>query len=125
MLTCPSDPPNSINTGVDGPAAYQANGWVLRDDYVWNANVGSGTYVPANKGYSIDYISAHDGSTQTLMLSENLSNFTISASYSPSSGTVQKYHNWWGYPETLAAGSNDLPSPGSLVSGSPAPHRLS
>ena len=100
VFVCPSDPPSSVNPGVDGPAAYQANGHVLRDDYLITS---TGTW-PANKGRSIDYISAKDGSTQTLLLSENQSNFAITIG-TVSSGTVQKYHNWWGYPQCTTAGA--------------------
>ena len=46
LFVCPSDPPDAINTGVDGPSAYQANGFVFRDDYV---AISGGTW-PANKG---------------------------------------------------------------------------
>ena len=99
MLVCPSDPPDSINAGADGPTAYQANGFVFRDDYL----VSNGTSYSANKGLSINSISSKDGTSQTLMISENLRNFALSNSSAtggnlPSRPGGTKEHNWWGYP---------------------------
>ena len=77
VFVCPSDPPDTVNTGVDGPSAYQANAFVFRDDYIGVANA-TFTLAPANKGLSVDSISSKDGTSQTLMISENQRSFVIS-----------------------------------------------
>ena len=90
LFVCPSDPPDAMNPGVDGPSAYQANAFVFRDDYLSSRAAFS---CPANKGRSVDYISAKDGSAQTLMLSENQRSFTL-ASSSVGGYTISSQTKW-------------------------------
>ena len=89
LFVCPSDPPDAVNTTYDGPSAYQANGFVFRDDYVYIPISGTPTLVPANKGRSVDYISAKDGSSQTLMFSENQRNFTLANTSALGGATIR------------------------------------
>jgi hypothetical protein len=95
---CPSDPPDVINQGVDGPSSYQANGFLFRD----------------GQGMSLDYVITHKGAGTTLLLSENLRR--------------DKAHNWWDttqlkvsfgcrdpYPATLAGNIESNHGGGSVV----------
>jgi prepilin-type N-terminal cleavage/methylation domain-containing protein/prepilin-type processing-associated H-X9-DG protein len=72
VMICPSDPPDVMSAG-DGPCSYAANTRVFLDRSVANA--------PA---ISTDFISAKDGCSTTLLLSENL--------------RVTSDHKWWGDP---------------------------
>ncbi len=65
ILLCPSDPPSTTTTG---PSAYIANGLVLRDQYLYAQNA---TTNAALAPQTLDYVSANDGTSNTLMLGEN------------------------------------------------------
>jgi prepilin-type processing-associated H-X9-DG protein len=80
-LVCPSDP-----TTVSGDSSYIANGLVLRDQYLYKSN--ASTYV-ALAPQTSDYVSANDGTTNTLMLGENTQSPPSSA---PSA--TPKAHLW-------------------------------
>jgi prepilin-type processing-associated H-X9-DG protein len=75
LFSCPSDPPTGgsdpAGKPITGPSSYQANGWVFQNQL----------------GLSLDGIP--DGTSLTLMLSENLQTFTNSSSTS-----VSKAHGW-------------------------------
>jgi prepilin-type processing-associated H-X9-DG protein len=80
VFSCPSDPPlNSTQTGV---ANYIGNGLVLRVG-------GSGSTTPP---LTSDYISSCDGTTNTLLLGENVQSPPTSAL---TAGAVAKPHNWY------------------------------
>ena len=68
---CPSDPPDSVKSGWDGPSSYIANGFIFQD----------GTGLP------LSYVSNHDGQDHTLMISENVRTEAVS-------GRIN-WHNWW------------------------------
>ncbi len=87
LLACPSDPP-AITTGI-GPSAYVANGLVLRDQYQYQQSSGSnGALAPQ----TLDYVSANDGTSTTLMLSEVTQTPPTAAA---AASAVAKAHNWY------------------------------
>jgi prepilin-type N-terminal cleavage/methylation domain-containing protein/prepilin-type processing-associated H-X9-DG protein len=61
VVLCPSDPPPSSGP-TDTPSAYTMNGLIARD-------AGATPPIPP---VSMDYVSMHDGTSTTLLLSENL-----------------------------------------------------
>jgi prepilin-type N-terminal cleavage/methylation domain-containing protein/prepilin-type processing-associated H-X9-DG protein len=67
---CPSDPPTSTGP-TDSPSAYTMNGLVCRDvlNGSKNTSINPATTLPA---VSLDYVTMHDGTATTLLLSENL-----------------------------------------------------
>jgi prepilin-type N-terminal cleavage/methylation domain-containing protein/prepilin-type processing-associated H-X9-DG protein len=89
LMVCPTDPPEVINPGDANSAwsAYTVNGLVMR-----------GYYTTGQSGsLGLDYLTSHDGSTTTLLVSENL--------------RTGKPHYWW----TIDAPNNQ--SFGTLLDG--------
>ena len=71
IFICPSDPPDAIKPGWDGPSSYIANGFIFQD----------------GKGLPLSYVANHDGEAETLMLSENVR--------TDSTSVRVNWHNWW------------------------------
>ena len=82
IFSCPSDPPDTT-TGV-GPSAYTANGLILRDP----------TLNPPLPPQSQDYVTSADGTSYTLLLSENT---RVPPTAALASGATAKAHNWYDY----------------------------
>jgi prepilin-type N-terminal cleavage/methylation domain-containing protein/prepilin-type processing-associated H-X9-DG protein len=80
VLICPSDPPDNI-TGF-GPSAYIANGLILRDPL----------QSPPAAPVTNDFVSNGDGTTYTLLLSENP---RTPPTYAVAAGATSKAHNWY------------------------------
>ena len=56
LLVCPSDPPDVVNAGPSTAPWPTCNGYIFQD----------------GQGLSQDFITSHDGTSMTLMLSENV-----------------------------------------------------
>jgi len=80
LLICPSDPPSSSQ--VNGENSYIANGLVLRDP----------TLNPPLTPLTVDYISAADGTANTLLLGENTQKAPAAAA---AAGASNKAHSWY------------------------------
>ena len=81
LWVCPTDPP--VNTVTyPGTSAYVANGLVLRDNI-------TGLTTPPQ---TLDYVSSNDGTSTTLMLSENTQAPPTAAF---NNGAMAKAHNWY------------------------------
>ncbi|MGA2034632.1 MAG: DUF1559 domain-containing protein [Thermoguttaceae bacterium] len=81
LMICQSDPPDTTAAG-QGPSSYVANGLVFGDPT---------TTTVSRPCLSLDYITLHDGTSTTLMISENLhlDSPTVSGS------AVSKSHYWY------------------------------
>ena len=81
IMTCPSDPPDSTDA-LSTPSAYSINGLIARDP-IGKGGDTSATDVSwiAIPPRSLDYVSSHDGATNTLLFSENR--------------IAERSHNWW------------------------------
>lgn len=89
ITTCPSDPPDSTSQ-MSTPSAYSINGLVARDAIADSKSAGPSPYqltpvTPWGKlePRSLDYVSSHDGTSTTLLLSENM--------------RLDRPHDWWSY----------------------------
>ncbi len=104
VMICPSDPPPTMSGNI-GPSAYTANGLVCRSGLqtynsttgwtpvTYNASgIGSGT--PALPR-SFDYVSMNDGSSTTLLISENIQNDAAPVISGTSANHWQ--HNWFDF----------------------------
>ncbi len=81
ILVCPSDPPDSTSAG-ETPLGYVCNRGVNGYDkpaygvclnqtgYVWDGS--SGTTIAAGGRVGADYVSSHDGTSNTILLAENV-----------------------------------------------------
>ena len=83
IFPCPSDPPDTM-VGQVGPCAYVANQWVFGDPT--GQNKVNGTVIPPPR--SQDFISSNDGTSTTLLLSENMRSDPNHTTWA---------HNWWDY----------------------------
>jgi len=117
LLSCPSDPP-ATTTGV-GPSSYIANGLVLRDQFLfalYQANPTNASYTTysALAPQTLDYVSANDGSANTLMLGENTQNPPTAA---VTAGAAYKVHNWYdvGTDTTNPSSAKNQSSPAALL----------
>jgi prepilin-type N-terminal cleavage/methylation domain-containing protein/prepilin-type processing-associated H-X9-DG protein len=98
VFICPSDPPASTATGI-GPSSYVANGLVLRDP------------VQSLPPLNLEYISGNDGTSTTLMLSENTQ---VPPPAAATAGAASKGHCWYDLALPLLGGQNTSSTPAQL-----------
>jgi prepilin-type N-terminal cleavage/methylation domain-containing protein len=98
VMVCPSDPPPTMSGNI-GPSAYTANGLVMRDAG-WSARNQPDLYTSGSSSVTVlprsfDYVSMNDGSSCTLLISENIQNDASPVI----SGTAINHwvHNWYDF----------------------------
>ncbi len=113
LLVCPSNPPEQTTTG-SAPLAYRVNcgrvddadvtyGGSTPPDHAWNGVFHNHNFIPKIT-VSLDYISQHDGSQNTLLLSESIlwGNWT-DADDETTGDELTLGFTWW-----LASSADDL-----------------